>query len=256
MDSDGQHRVIDALKLIDLAIKNKNSLILGKRLRSSKTPLRSRLGNEITKLIFSLSSGYTIYDTQTGLRIFTDKEKDYMLEMKGDRYEYEMNVLLNLKKNKIGVLEEEIETIYIDNNSNSHFNTIKDSYIIYKDIIKFSFVSITSFILDYILYVILVITTNNVFISNTTARVLSATYNYNMNKHVVFKAQKEGGKTFIEYFLLAVLILILNTLILDLFIKVLGLNKFISKIITELVLFIISYITQKKIIFKKEVRDE
>ena len=49
-----------------------------------------------------------------------------------------MNVLLKCAKDKIKMKEIVIETIYIDNNSGSHFNGIKDSYIIYRDIIKHS----------------------------------------------------------------------------------------------------------------------
>ncbi len=252
MDSDGQHSVSDAIKLLDLASKNDNTLILGKRLRSKNTPLRSRFGNEITMLVFYLSAGYSIYDTQTGLRSFNYKIMDYMLNITGERFEYEMNVLLNLKRNNINVLEEEIETIYIDNNSGTHFSTIKDSWRIYKDIIKFSFVSITSFLLDYILYVIFLVLSSSVIISNIFARIISATYNYNLNRTLVFENDNSIQKTFIQYFLLAFVVLILNTLLLNILVDFIGINEFVSKIITEITLFISNYFIQKKIIFRKE----
>ena len=59
---------------------------------------------------------------------------DYMLKTEGERYEYEMNVLLYLKENKIDVKEISIETIYINKNETSHYRTFKDSYRIYKTI--------------------------------------------------------------------------------------------------------------------------
>lgn len=136
MDSDGQHTIKDAKKLIKECSKNKDALYLGKRIRSKKTPLRSRIGNGITRFVYKITTGLDIYDTQTGLRAFSDNLIDYMLEIEGDRFEYEMNVLLKCAKDKIKMKEIQIETIYIDNNSNSHFNGIKDSYKIYKDIIK------------------------------------------------------------------------------------------------------------------------
>ncbi len=148
MDCDLQHTIEDAMKLVNYLKANKNTLVLGKRIRSGKTPLRSRLGNSITKFIFYITTGLNIYDTQTGLRVFSSELIDYMLEIEGDRYEYEMNVLLNLRKNNIKVKEIEIETIYIDNNSGSHFNTIKDSFKIYKEILKFSLSSLISFLID------------------------------------------------------------------------------------------------------------
>jgi hypothetical protein len=78
-----------------------------------------------------------VYDTQSGLRAFSNKLVPLMLEIEGNRFEYEMNVLLECSSKKIKITEIEIETIYIDNNSHSHFRTIKDSLKIYKNIIKF-----------------------------------------------------------------------------------------------------------------------
>lgn len=136
MDSDGQHTLNDALKLCKYAETYKDILVLGKRNWNKKTPLRSRIGNTITRFVFDTITGINIYDTQTGLRAFSYKLIDYMLNNPGNRYEYEMNVLLNLKNSGIRYHEIPIETIYIDNNKKSHFKTIKDSYKIYKNIFK------------------------------------------------------------------------------------------------------------------------
>ena len=92
MDSDGQHRIEDALNLYNYILKNDDTLVLGKRPRGEKTPLRSKIGNGITRFVFHIVSGQDVYDTQTGLRAFSNKLIDYMLEVKGERFEYEMNV--------------------------------------------------------------------------------------------------------------------------------------------------------------------
>ena len=134
MDSDGQHTIKDAMNLYNYAKDNKETLVLGKRTWNKSNPLKSRIGNSITRKVYKLMTGLTIYDTQTGLRAFSNKLIDYMLNIPGDRYEYEMNVLLNLKNNHIPYKEIDIETIYINNNETSHFNSIKDSYKIYKNI--------------------------------------------------------------------------------------------------------------------------
>lgn len=139
MDCDGQHTIEDAKKLIEEVNKDNSSLVLGKRIRSEKTPIRSRLGNSITRFIYKITTGLDIYDTQTGLRAFSSKLLDYLIEIEGNRFEYEMNVLLKCAKDKVKIKELEITTIYIDNNSGSHFNAFKDSYLIYKDILKNTF---------------------------------------------------------------------------------------------------------------------
>ena len=116
MDSDGQHSIKDAKRLIQECTQNRKALILGKRIRSKKTPLRSRIGNGITRVVYRITTGLDIYDTQTGLRAFSNELLDYLLNIEGNRFEYEMNVLLKCAKDKIKMKEIEIETIYIDNN--------------------------------------------------------------------------------------------------------------------------------------------
>lgn len=137
MDADGQHTIDDALKLCDLCKKHSNALIIGKRIRIKNVPLRSRIGNDITAFVFKLKTGRYVYDTQSGLRVFSYKLIEDMLSVDGDRYEYEMNVLLWCIKNKIPIKESEISTIYLDNNSDSHFNVFRDSFQIYKELFKF-----------------------------------------------------------------------------------------------------------------------
>ena len=253
LDSDGQHSVKDAIKLCEYTIKNPNEFVIGKRVRNNKTPIRSRIGNSITKAIYYITTGVNIYDTQTGLRCFSDKLIDFSIEVPGNRFEYEMNVLLYAAKENIKITEIEIETIYIDNNSGSHFNTLKDSYRVYKEIIKFSMSSIISFIVDYLFYAVFVLFTENIIISNVLARIISGTTNYTINKNLVFKNKNKTSKTLMEYVLLVIFILLLNTLLLNIIIK-LGMNKFIAKMIVELTLFIFSWFIQKKKIFKKEVK--
>ena len=250
MDSDGQHSVKDAIKLSNYAEKHPNELVIGKRIRSEKTPLRSKLGNSITMFIYRLSTGVKVYDTQTGLRAFTNELMDFMQNVEGNRYEYEMNVLLYAPSNDIKIKEIEIETIYIENNEGSHFNTIKDSYRVYKEIIKYSLSSIISFIIDYSLFalfsIVLSITLSNIF-----ARIISASINFTINKKIVFKSDKSILISLIEYALLAIFILVCNTLLLNLLVNI-GINKFIAKLIVEISLFIISFLVQKTMIFKKK----
>lgn len=251
IDSDGQHRVEDAEKLAHFAMNNKDTLVLGMRKRDKKVPLKSKIGNEITRFIYKLSTKVDVYDTQTGLRAFSDELVDEMLRIDGDKYEYEMNVLLKFARSKIKIKEIEIQTIYIENNRGSHFNVVKDSFKIYKEIIKFSLSSITSFIIDYGLYGLFTIIFNNVIFANITARIISSNYNFFINKLVVFKSDKEVLKSYMQYFLLVITMLTLNTILLNTLVDFCNINKYVAKIITELTLFIINWIVQKKLIFKK-----
>lgn len=256
-DSDGQHRVKDIVAIAEAAKQHPEALVLGIRSFDKQVPVRSRFGNKITSFIFQLSSGIKIKDTQTGLRAFDGKALNYLLKIPGNRYEYEMNMLMNWAKDQKEIYEKPIETIYRNENSSSHFHPVKDSFQIYKEIIKFSCSSLIAFLADYILYALLIVLTNSlpinlsIGISNVGARIMSAILNYNLNRKFVFKSDNNVLKTALQYAALAAGILVLNTLLLTLLVHTCITNQFVAKIVVELVLFTISCTVQKQIIFKK-----
>ena len=250
MDSDGQHTVSDANKLIEYLKHNKSTLVLGSRKRSKKTPLKSFLGNMITCFTFDLITHNKIYDTQTGLRAFSSGLVDYMLSVEGERYEYEMNVLLHLGQQNINTEEVQIRMVYLDNNSSSHFNPVKDSFKIYKEILRFSASSLLSFVIDYSLFCTLMALTGMTILSNILARIVSAAVNFSLNRNFVFGSSVHILKSAIKYFLLALVVLVFNTCILRLLIAA-GQPYMLAKIITETVMFFFSWTVQKLFIFKE-----
>ena len=276
LDADGQHTIQDALKVCAEACTHPDSLILGSRALTENVPLRSKLGNTVTRCVYRLASGVKVYDTQTGLRACSCRLLPWLLEGKGNRYEYEMNILLECPKADIPIREVPIKTIYLDDNRSSHFDTVKDSIRIYREILKFSASSLISFVIDYILYSVMVLLTAGIgaevslVISNVFARLVSATVNYNINRRYVFDVDNETGndeKTIkagtkagrrrfishpaVQYALLAISILVGNTLVLSLLVEILGMNRLAAKLITELIFFVISYLVQRNGIFKK-----
>ncbi len=251
-DADGQHLPEDILSVCEKARERTGCLVLGSRIIGKSAPLRSRIGNGITRLVFRLVTGTGIYDTQTGLRAFSNGLVDYMLSIEGERYEYEMNVLLQLSRHHISAEEVPINTVYLDNNTSSHFNPLKDSFRIYKEILKFSASSLCSFVIDYGLFCALMALTGMTVLSNVLARIVSATVNFSLNRSFVFGSHVHILKAAVKYFLLAVVVLVFNTCILKLLIAA-GLPYMLAKILTETMMFFFSWTIQKLFIFK-EVR--
>lgn len=251
-DADGQHKVEDIIRVSEALKSSPDKLIMGCRRFSGKIPLRSKFGNNITKFVFSFAAGVKVSDTQTGLRGFSSKLIPFMLSVNGDRYEFEMNMLLECAREGIRFYEVPIETVYLGKNESSHFNPIKDSWRIYKDILKFSCSSLLSFCVDYIFYSIFAMISGSVAFSNICARVISSVFNFSMNKKFVFKNKDRIAKTAAKYFLLAALILAANTIMLELCVKYLIHNKYISKILIEVLLFFISWAAQKSFVFRKK----
>jgi glycosyltransferase involved in cell wall biosynthesis len=254
MDADGQHLPKDMEAVIETSAVNPHSLVLGGRQFDKTVPARSRFGNRITRAVFSAISKARVSDTQTGLRAFDRSLLGLMLEIPGERYEYEMNMLLQSGRQGIPILEVPIQTVYLDRqNSISHFDSVKDSVRIYKTIIKFISSSLLSFAIDYVAFLFLVLLTSpipyHLIISNVGARIVSATVNYTLNKNAVFRGKKNVVQTLPQYALLAFGILCANSAILSFFAGV-GLTPHFAKLLTELVLFIISFSVQSLIIFK------
>ena len=133
MDSDGQHLVSDAINVGNTMVKD-NKFVLGTRLFNTKeTPLRNKTGNRITSKVFKRFFGVYLKDTQTGLRAIPNRLIDLHLNTTGNRYEYEMNTLIDLVRSNEKIMEIDIKTVYLENsNKKSHFKPFKDSVRIYK----------------------------------------------------------------------------------------------------------------------------
>lgn len=258
VDADGQHRVGDAVRVCKTAEYHPRTLILGSRALAGKIPLRSRFGNTVTRNVYRISTGQNVHDTQTGLRGFNQALLTVLLEIPGERYEYEMNVLLECSRRSISVMEIEIATVYHNNNAGSHFDTLKDSFRIYKEILKFSASSLTGFFVDYGLFSLLTLATGGLepafalALSNVSARVVSASVNFTLNRKFVFNSKKSLWKSGAQYFLLAAAILAGNTLVLSLLVDQLSMNRYLAKFLTELVFFALSWLIQRRFIFSKK----
>ena len=257
LDADGQHSVADAVRAADEAAENPNTLVLGcRRFDGKDVPRRSRFGNRLTCLVYRLATGVKVSDTQTGLRAFGMGLIPLMLGIDGDRYEYEMNVLLECPKRKIPIREIAIQTIYENGNACSHFNALRDSLRIYGDIFKFAASSFTGFVVDYGLYTLLTAVLGGlgaiaIPLANVLARIVSAWVNFSINRKYVFKSEEKLAKTAAQYFGLAAIILAGNTVLLSALVGA-GMNKYVAKVLTEIAFFTMSWVVQKFVIFRKK----
>lgn len=252
VDADGQHKPDDVLAVSKLAENNPGALVLGSRKMIGNVPLRSKLGNAVTRFVYRISTGLQVYDTQTGLRAFGTELIEKLLQIPGNRYEYEMNVLLYCAREHIAILEQPIETVYLEGNVSSHFNAAKDSARIYKEILKFSASSFIGFLADYTIYSILLLFGCRLTLSNIVARIISASVNFTLNRRLVFKSDGSLAKSIAKYALLAACILAGNTVVLNFLSGVCGIHRMIAKIITEAVFFILSWLAQKTVVFRRK----
>ena len=255
VDADGQHQTKDIINVLNAAEKHPEALILGSRsFDERQVPLKSMLGNKITRAITSYLIGQKITDTQTGLRAFGRSAMEKFMSVPGDRYEYEMNMLLYCGKLNIPIVDVVIETIYIDDNSASHFNPLLDSIRIYRQILTFSLISLVSTGLDLGAFTILVYTlkvADPILWATVIARVISVNFNFMMNKAVVFQSKTQWLSHIVKYYSLAIVQMMTSYLLVKTVYGLAGSNVVGWKVVVDVTLFLLSYQIQKRFIFKK-----
>ncbi len=266
-DADGQHTVADCLHLAEQLEKGERALYLGSRdFNLENVPPKSRSGNKITSVIFKLLYGQYQPDTQTGLRAFRKEELPFMAEVEGERYEYEMKVLIACSRALIPMIPITIETIYENENEGTHFHPIRDSWRIYKVIfgsfIKFMSVSLICFLIDQLLALVLrkwILppvgfargSMLNLQISGWGARLVSSVINFIMNKNLVFKMKGKAGKPALKYAILCIAIITISNAGVWALGKI-GMADWLAKILMDTMLYFLSYRFQERWVFKGE----
>ena len=276
VDGDGQHLPKDCRACAEAMIED-DKVVLGVRDFSlPDVPKRSRRGNRITSFVFRLFCGMKISDTQTGLRAFPIDILPKVCETKGDRYEFETQMLLDFKTYRIPFEEHTIETVYIEENQTSHFRVVKDSFRIYRMLLahffKYSANSIVSYLINYgLMSLMLFILTRNTGM-NELARnavafvfgwVVSSVFNFLINHLVVFKAQCPLRKSIFKYYALALPIAAVGLTLTLLGVKGVSIwgflpdawEKYAQMIVhpvVQLILFFITFGVQREWVYKTD----
>jgi glycosyltransferase involved in cell wall biosynthesis len=260
VDSDGQHTLDDTVKVAQALLAAPENLVLGVRnFREAGIPFRSRFGNVLTSKLFKVLCGVDVEDTQTGLRGVSRTLMPLLMAVKGERFEYEMNVLLQTYEQHIQITQVPISTIYIDSNASSHFNPLLDSLRIYSMFLRFVAASASSFVIDIVLFSIF----SSIFkplwpvlyitIATIVARVFSASYNYTINRKKVF-AGKVTKSSIAKYFALSVIQMLLSSWLVTAGVHRLDWNPTGAKIIVDTLLFFISFWVQREFVFNSQKR--
>jgi dolichol-phosphate mannosyltransferase len=263
VDSDGQHTVEDVGKIASAMSEHPDSLILGARdFNEGGVPWKSRFGNKCTVVALKLFIGGNISDTQTGLRGIPNSLIKRFSTLPGDRFEYETVMLIDAIKSDTDIREVSIKTVYINENSETHFHPVKDSLKIYKVILgtffKYILSSLSSFLVDYGIFCAIIAIlarlghakTQSVWIATVIARICSSLFNYTVNKKIVFGSSR-GMETLLQYYILCLAQMAASAGFVSLMAKG-GFPVQIAKIIVDTILFVVSFKIQNRYIFKKE----
>ena len=267
-DSDGQHTVSCICKIRDALLEQSDKLVLGVRtFDHDDIPWKSRFGNHVTEKVFSYVSGIHVSDTQTGLRGIPRAFMQELLDVKGERFEFEMRMLLETA-GRYDIVEIPIETIYDSKeNHQTHFHPVKDSIRIYKILgekfIRYIFASFSSFLVDMVLFAVfcrlLKLHYPVIYVGAATvmARVVSAVYNYIINYKMVFRSKESVGRSGAKYVLLAVIQMACSAALVTLLVRwIHSIPEVVFKMVVDTILFFASYYIQQKYVFSKSKKEK
>lgn len=251
-DADGQHLPADIVRVAREVELHDDALVLGvRRFDGDDVPWRSRVGNAISAGMFAPVLGERIGDTQTGLRGLPAAALPWVERLPGDRFEYEAIMLLTARRAGFRLVQIPIETVYLESNRSSHFRPIGDSLRVFAPLLAFLGSSLLAAGIDTVLLWMLVAATGWLQGSIVLARLVSASVNFTVNRHVVFGRGRPRRPLRVELFRYAALafgILLANLGLMTL-LDVLGVGLVIAKLLTETVLWIVAYAVQRIWVF-------
>ena len=268
VDGDNQHHPEDTRACCEHMLETGRITLGCRDFSLPQVPPRSRFGNKTTSFVFKLFCGITLSDTQTGLRAFPRDTLEFLTQVSGDRFEYETNMLLEMKTNGIPFDEVKIRTVYIEENKSSHFHWLKDSWRIYRLILRHFFRYTLSSLLCagvdtgmFALFDHLLVDSGSTVHSTVPyvlARVISSLLNFFLNQKVVFQSKEKTGKAILRYYALAIPQLLVQMGLTNGLLTLLhvseGANglRTLWYVIVMVVLYFVSYTIQQRWVFASQ----
>ena len=263
-DSDGQHSVEDCVRMAEALAADCGAVHIGSReFAFRKMPFRSWIGNRWSSLSFALVLGRWFPDTQTGLRAFPMSALPMLVSVRGDRYEYEMGVLMTLVRRNIPVRTLSISTIYENGNACSHFNPVRDAIrinrLVLADFLRFAGVSIASFVLDQglawgfaaALHIAGVEKAGVIWASGFAARLISSVFNFSLNRSFVFRSGCGIASSAWKYALLCLVVIVASNAGVTA-LSFAGIPRGAAKFVCDILLYFAGYSIQSKFVFREK----
>lgn len=263
VDSDGQHRPEDAVCVASLMLERGDAIVIGRRDLSDKTlPQHTRTSGRVTSLMVRLFCGLKLRDPQSGLRAIPTRHLEELCRVKGDRYEYEINILLESKTRSIPVIECDIDADYSAADRTTHYRSVRDSVRINSMFLKFAMSSLSSCLIDILCFWFFAHLLNSsggrletfaVPIASVAARVISTFFGYIINRHGVFGTKGSSRKTVTRYVISEVAIMLASALCTWLLTTLLGANvawvQTLLKCVVDTALFFVNFRLQHEWVF-------
>lgn len=250
-DADGQHEPDDIVSVARTFTAHPASMVLGSREFRRDVPWRSRIGNRFTRQLVRVLVGRYLSDTQTGLRAVPAGLFPALVKMQSTGYEFELEMLIAAKHREVPIIEQTIKTVYEPGNPTSHFNPLIDSLRISFVLIRFSSISLLSAVIDNTVFILAFKATGQVITAQVAGRTAATCFNYPAGRRAVFLSDGKHRVLLPRYLGLVALLGTLSYFLMNYILNPVIHNIFVSKILGEGMLFVLSFVIQRDFVFSR-----
>jgi glycosyltransferase involved in cell wall biosynthesis len=119
MDSDGQHSVLDAEKLLRTSMNKRIDLVVGSRIKGDlqKMPLQRKIANHIGSFATWFVFGKYVLDSQSGFRVLSQNAIQ-KIDISYDKFEFCSEMIGECYNHNLSIREVPIKVIYSDHSMN------------------------------------------------------------------------------------------------------------------------------------------
>jgi glycosyltransferase involved in cell wall biosynthesis len=253
-DADGQHLAADIRQVARRFEQSPTALVLGCRAFDGHVPLRSRVGNLLTRGVFRLLIGRHVKDTQTGLRGIPRAFLHELTGLETGGYEFELEMLVRAVERGLTIEELGVQTVY-GGAGQSHFRPLRDSLRVYFVFLRFVGVSITTAAIDFSIFTIAYLASRDILSSTMLARVIAGLYNFAANRTFAFRSRGDVKQEAARYIALVAALMSVSYGLVTTLMAVAGTSVYVSKLLAEGALFGASFALQNLVVFPRRWRD-
>lgn len=232
MNYNKNYEIEDIKSVCNEAKNNPNAFILGSKRRDKDTSLTNKLGHEAMRFAYQHKTGVDIYDTNAGLRGFSNYLTDFLLNIKGSRKDYELNVLLKCAEQKIEIREIALKSGEIIETKKKELQITPE-----KEIFKFAMLSPFGLGIDFVLFLVLFLFSKQATVSLIFAKIVSSIVDYSRDKTHIYKIEPNASKVTKLYFLFVFLIILVDCLLFGFLSTFFNLPVVFAKIIGEIAVY-------------------
>lgn len=245
MNGDGSHTIEDVVRLCNECMIAQDTFFLGKK--EGLKEWEHKINNFFTKTMYRISGGESLSDTTTTLRAFSYDLIDLLLTIKGEKDDFEANVLITCASHKVKIKEVDLTKEKEKPTSEKEKALEKGIDLLKENTKKLNTFSILwiSYLIDFVLFLFLNrFIEGHIIITNLFARVISSLFIF--NKERVHKIDLE--KALKQFTIKTFALLFLETLLLLLFVKIIHLTIFVAKLFSEILYILFDYGVQEYIL--------